>query len=318
MSENLTIALKVVPVILLIALGVILEKTKFLNDDAIQGMKKMVMNISLPCLLFLTFLRAELKLDYLLISLVVFLACVISFVIGFLFKKLQKSSNQFYPAVFTSFVTGLLGYSLFISIFGTEQLYKLAVLDIGNLLFIFLVLFNFLDRVRCNQTDVVKMTMIEHLTKMVKSPLMTGMFLGIVISLLGGSSFFQTFPPTSALVTAVTMVANTTVPVILLVLGYELHFDWKHFVAPIYAVLLRITMMLILAYILNTFVLDKLFGLDKMFQMALYTMFVLPPTFIIPVFITGECKEKTFVLNFLSIHLIFSIIAFILLMTALR
>jgi predicted permease len=40
MSENLTIALKVVPVILLIALGVILEKTKFLNDDAIQGMKK--------------------------------------------------------------------------------------------------------------------------------------------------------------------------------------------------------------------------------------------------------------------------------------
>lgn len=318
MNENIVITFKVVPVILTIALGVVLEKTRFINDDTVKGMKKVVLNISLPSLLFLNFLRADLKPRALLISLFIFAACSIGLAIGFLFKKLQRSTNQFYPAVYSSFVTGLLGYPLFISVFGSEQLYKLAILDIGNLFFIFTVLSSFLDSVRCDQTGRNKIKFSEQIKKMAKSPVMIGLFLGIMISMAGKGDFFETYPATSALVTAVTMIANTTVPIMLLVIGYELHFDIKHFVAPIYAVLLRIIAMLSLAYILNTYIVERLLGLDEMFKMAVYTMFVLPPTFIIPVFIEGECEEKSFVLNFLSIHVIFSIVAFIILMTIVR
>ncbi|TJX15374.1 hypothetical protein E9840_02955 [Tissierella creatinini] len=318
MNENIVIAFKVVPVILIIALGIILEKTKFINDGTVKGMKKIVLNISLPSLLFLNFLRADLKPKYLLISLVIFATCAIGLAMGFLFKKLQRSTNQFYPSVYSSFVTGLLGYPLFISVFGSEQLYKLAILDIGNLTFIFTILLSFLDSVSCDRSGRTKIRFTEQIKKMAKSPVMVGMLLGILISMSGKGAFFETYPATSAIVTALTMFANTSVPIILLVMGYELHFDLKNFIAPVYAVLLRVIMMLSFAYFLNTYIIDKLLGLDEMFQMAVYTMFVLPPTFIIPVFIEGECEEKGFILNFLSIHVIFSIAAFIAIMTLVR
>jgi predicted permease len=318
MNENLTIMIKLFPVIILISLGVILEKTKFLDKDAINGIKKLAVNITLPCLLFQTFLKADLKPEYLLISLFIFMACVIAFAMGFLFRKLQKSTNQFYPSVFSSFAAGILGYSLFIPVFGTEQLYKLAVIDIGNLLFIFLVLLNFLDSVGCSRTGRKKMGVSGQLKKMLKSPLVIGMVLGILISMLGLSPAFQTNIATSVLVAVTSMLANISIPLILLVLGYELHFDLKHFVAPLSAVLLRIAMMLSFAFLLNYFVIDMLLGLDEMFKMAVYTMFVCSPTILIPAFINEDCADKDFILNFLSIHMIFSIITFMILMTVLR
>jgi predicted permease len=158
----------------------------------------------------------------------------------------------------------------------------------------------------------------EHIKNMSKSPIMIGLFLGILISMVGIGGRFESHPVTSALISALTMISNTTVPIILLVIGYELHFDFKRFIEPISAVILRILLMLFLAYLLNTFIVEKLLDLDEMYKMAVYTMFVLPPTFVIPVFIEGECEEKSFVLNFLSIHVILSLIAFILLLMLIR
>ena len=318
MNDSIIIIFKVVPVILLLALGVFFEKTGFVGKEAIDGMKKLVVNFSLPSLLFLAFLRTELKPEYALISLVVFITCLIGFAMGFLFKRLQRNANQFYPSLFSSFATGLVGYPFFISVFGSEQLYKLAVIDIGNALFVFIVLVNFLDSVKCDRTASKRLTPKDLIINMVKSPLIIGIVLGIVISLSGSASYFQTSPATAALVATVTMIANTTVPIIMLVIGYELHFDLKNLMAPVFSVLLRVIMMVTFAYLLNTFVVVRILGPDKMFQMALYTMFILPPAYIIPVFITGECAEKSFTLNFLSIHLIFSIAAFIILMAVIR
>ncbi|MBP1743243.1 MAG: auxin efflux carrier [Firmicutes bacterium] len=313
MSGSVEIVLKIVPVILLIALGVFFEKRNFISKEAIGGIKKIVMNLSLPSLLFLTLLRSEMKPEYFLISSVVFAACAAGLSLGFLFKRLQRSQNQFYPSVFSSFVTGLVGYSLFISAFGSEHLYKLAILDIGNLLFIFIVLMNFLQRVSCEFSGMKKLRLKDQLLGMSRSPILIASFLGILASLSGSSSIIQTVPATSALISVLTLLANSAVPMTLLVIGYDLHFDLRNFVKPATAVVLRLTMMLAFAYILNTFVLDRLMGLDHMFQMALYTMFILPPTFIIPVYIQGDCEEKSFILNFFSIHLVFTIIAFVIL-----
>lgn len=310
---GVSIVLKIVPVILLIALGVFCEKTGFISKEAIGGIKKLMMNISLPSLLFLTLLRSELKPEYFLISAFVFAACSAGLSMGFLFKKLQRSQNRFYPSVFSSFTTGLVGYSLFISAFGSEELYKLAILDIGNLIFIFIVLMNFLQKVSCEFSGVKKLPVKAHILNMFKSPLLMGAFAGILASLSGAAPFIQAFPATSALMAALSLTADAAVPLTLLVIGYELHFTPKNFVKPASAVVLRLSMMLVFAFLLNTFVLDRMLGLDHMSQMALYTMFILPPTFLIPVFIEGDCEDKSFIVNFFSIHLIITIIAFVIL-----
>ena len=151
----------------------------------------------------------------------------------------------------------------------------------------------------------------------VKSPFLISMFLGILVSMLDGRTSCHTNPATAALLTAAGMLAEITLPLILLVIGYELHFDLKQLLVPLPAVLLRIGMMLLLAYLLNTFVIDRLLGLDRLFQMAVYTMFICPPSFIIPVFIEGDCPDKSFIMNFLSLNVILSIVTFIILMTVL-
>jgi len=318
MTENILIGLRVVPLVFIIVLGAVLEKTRFIDEDAVKGMKKIVLNLSLPSLIFLNFLRSDLKPESLLLSAFIFGACMIGLGVGFLFKKLQRSSNQFYPSVYSSFVTGLLGYPFFISVFGSDHLYKLAILDIGNLLFIFTVLSMFLDSVRCGQTGNNRIKFSDHIKNMAKSPIMIGLLFGILISLTGIGGNVESHPITSSFISALTMISSTTVPIILLVIGYELHFDIKQFVEPISAVIMRILLMLFLAYLLNTYVVERLFKLDEMYKMAVYTMFVLPPTFVIPVFIEGECEEKRFVLNFFSIHVIISVITFMILLMLVR
>ena len=317
MNDIITIALKAFPVIALITTGVVLEKTAFIGADVVKGMKKLIMNLALPCLLFLILLDADLQTDYLWGSVAVFLTCLVALAMGFLFKKIWKSSNAFFLAVYSSFVTGVIGYPLFISTFGAEHLYKLAILDIGNLLFIFIVLATFLDKVGCNQTGRKRMSLKDQIKHIVKSPFLISMFLGILVSMLDGRTFFHTNPATAALLTAAGMLADITLPLILLVIGYELHFDLKQLLVPLPAVLLRIGMMLLLAYLLNTFIIDGLLGLDRLFQMAVYTMFICPPSFIIPVFIEGDCPDKSFIMNFLSLNVILSIVTFIILMTVL-
>ncbi|MFY9903226.1 MAG: AEC family transporter, partial [Trichococcus sp.] len=254
MNDIITIALKAFPVIALITTGVVLEKTAFISADAVKGMKKLVLNLALPCLLFLILLDADLQTDYLWGSVAVFITCLLAFSMGFLFKKMLRSSNAFFPSVYSSFVTGIIGYPLFISTFGAEHLYRLAILDIGNLLFIFIVLATFLDKVGCNQTGRKRMSLKDQVKHIVKSPFLITMFLGILVSMLGGRTFFHTNPVTSALVAAAGMLADITLPLVLLVIGYELHFDLKQLLVPLPAVLLRISMMLLLAYLLNTFV----------------------------------------------------------------
>ena len=159
-----------------------MKKTGFISVDTIAGLKKITLNISLPCILFLTFFRAEMKPELMILSVVIFAACILEFLLGFLIKKLQKSSNQFYPSLFTTFLTGPVGFPLFIAYFGAENLYKLAILDVGNSIFIFTVLTVFLSTASCRADSNIKISISAHLKNLIKSPLAVSMFLGIIIS----------------------------------------------------------------------------------------------------------------------------------------
>lgn len=313
MNEFILVILKVLPVILILLLGAWMKKIGFISHDAIGGIKKITLGIALPCVLFLTFFKAEMKPELMILSAVIFAACTLEFALGFLIKKVQKSSNQFYPSLFTSFVTGPIGFPLFMAYFGAENLYKLAILDVGNALFIFTVLTAFLGTVSCRKNESEKKSISAYLKNIVKSPLAVSMFLGILLSLTGYGTRIEENPAAAALLDAVSLMANAAFPLALLIIGYDLPFDFRNFRKTIKAVLLRLATMLSIAYLLNTLVIVRWLRLDETYQAALYTMFILPPAFIIPLSIIGECDYKKYVLDFISLHLIVSLIAFVIL-----
>ena len=73
MNNWLMVISKVLPVIWLLFLGNILNRLKFIKQDTINDLKKIVVNLSLPALLFLAFSTAKLEQQYLYLVLVVFL-----------------------------------------------------------------------------------------------------------------------------------------------------------------------------------------------------------------------------------------------------
>jgi malate permease and related proteins len=97
----------------------------------------------------------------------------------------------------------------------------------------------------------------------------------------------------------------------LIIVGFEPPFDFRNFSKTIAAVLIRLAMMLAIAYLINTFIIIPWLGLDKIHQAAVYALFILPPPLIIPLSIIGECDHKRYVWDYISLHLIISLIAFV-------
>ena len=52
---------RVLPVLLLVGLGALFRRQQFLNPAAIDGLRKLVLNVTLPAALFLAFLNTDLE-----------------------------------------------------------------------------------------------------------------------------------------------------------------------------------------------------------------------------------------------------------------
>ena len=76
------------------------------------------------------------------------------------------------------------------------------------------------------------------------------------------------------------------------------------------------TLMLAAAFLINELLVVSVLHLDRSFGLALYTMFLLPPPFVIPIFIDQNAeKEKGDILNVLSIHIVMTLVAFLVLVS---
>ena len=101
---------------------------------------------------------------------------------------------------------------------------------------------------------------------------------------------------------------------ICIVIGYELKINFKGIGKPFLTAVIRISLLLGIAYIINTFIIDRILHLDHTFKIALYTMFLLPPPFVIPIFMDERQEQsKQFILNTISVSIILSLIAYMIL-----
>jgi len=148
------------------------------------------------------------------------------------------------------------------------------------------------------------------------SPIILSIILGILVGSTGLFAAVSPYPITGAFTDTLKLLGSMTQPLICIVIGYELHMQVKNIRKPLLTVLLRMCILMGIAFLLNTFLIDKALHLDKSFQLAVYTMFLLPPPFVIPIYM-GESseKQKPVILNTISLHVLFSLIAFVVLVS---
>ncbi|MFB0919786.1 MAG: hypothetical protein QMB62_02720 [Oscillospiraceae bacterium] len=310
--ENLvTVLLKFLPVLLMIMLGALIRKIKLLKPDTIQELKTILVNISLPSMFVLTFARTSFELRYLLIFVAEFIVYLIMLFLGRGASKKLCPGNAFYPSVFVGHENGMLGYALFTAFFGADNTYKLAIFDIAQVVFVFFVLVNFLQKQ--NGTNA---TAKQILFGFIKSPIILSISAGIILSATGLASYVQKFQITDSLVNVLTLLGNLTVPIICITIGYELRINLSNITRPFMTVLLRMALMLGFAFLINRFLVTGVLHLDKSFEVALYTMFILPPPFVIPMFMDQKAeKEKNDILNVISLHIVMTLAAFLILIS---
>jgi hypothetical protein len=72
---------------------------------------------------------------------------------------------------------------------------------------------------------------------------------------------------------------------------------------------IRLVLLIPLALIVNIYLVRGLLGLDPFFEAALFTLLVLPPPFIVPLYARPSLpvEEKQYINNVLTVHTVISI-----------
>lgn len=303
----LEIASKIVPILLLIMLGMMLSKFRVIRQESIDDFKKIVVSISLPALLYNAFSTTKFETQYLILIVSVFSICIFMLYCGFLFARFFRVTNKYIPLMFSGFEAGMMGYALFLALFGAEKMYAFAIIDLGQVLFVFFVLTTILKK-RDGESSTLQSTILSF----IKSPVIIAIFSGIFFSLTGLNAYLETNYIGKTVHEVLSILSNLNVPLICLIIGFELKLTKNQFLGSLKIVLVRMSLSLLAAFIVHSIVIKKLTHFDSIFSVALFAMFVLPSPFVIPVFMNTKNKtEKQDILNILSTQIVVSLIAFI-------
>ena len=307
MSEAFTIVAKVLPVIFLIILGHFLGRFKIISQETIDDLKKIVVNIALPASLFMAFADTVFEAKYLLIVSAVFASCTIMLLLAGVFRKPLKIENPYWPSLYAGFETGMMGYSIFVAVYGAAEMFKLAIMDLGQVTFVFFVLVSVLRRINGDSIGAAGL-----IKSFLKSPVILSIIFGIIAGLIGLPGLLAGNAAGDAVLDTIGLVGSLTMPLICLVIGYELRIDKTDLARPFFTALSRIVVLLVLAFVINKLLIAGLLGLAKTYEVALYTLFMLPPPFVIPIYMSGrKSQDKQLILNTISMHIILTLVAFI-------
>jgi hypothetical protein len=271
---------RVLPVLLLVGLGAVFRRTGFLSGAAIDGLRKLVLNVTLPAALFLAFLGTELEAQYAVIIISVFGACLLMLAAGPWLRRGVGVRSEAMPSLMAGFEAGMIGYALYTAIFGAENLYRFAVVDLGQVLFVFFVLAPVVMRWASGQAPPIS----ETAAAFVKTPVIIAIVAGVAGSLLGLAEPLASQPITNAGLETLALLAGVTTPAIAIVIGYSTAFSAGSLSDPARTLAVRLPIWIGLAVIFNWLVIDQLLGLDRLFQAAVMTMAVLPPPFVVPLY----------------------------------
>lgn len=296
----------VLPVLMLIALGMVLRRFKVLDDSTVAGLKRLIVSVALPALLFTTFLNTKFAPGHGWVIAIVFGVCLGLLGLGYVFAKLTGGST-YAPFLFTGFELGMVGFALFTAVYGTGQLPALGVLALGHEVFIWFVFVSLLRAVAHTQQSWTR-----TLRELITSPVIIAILLGLALNAAGLSELVSSGPLGAAVQETLKYLAAVIVPLVLLIVGYGTKLSWPGVRAALPLVATRLAIVVPLSLALGVWVFSGLLGLPVIYQHALFTLMVLPPPYIVPLFMPAErAKDQTYANNVLSLYSLVSVVIFL-------
>ena len=292
----------ILPVIVMLAIGIICRRTGLINREGIGALKNVVVNITLPAVLLNAFATTSYTFMDVVVPLLMFGVCFIAWALGKAAGKALRMPSRFVPFLTTGFEAGMLGYALFNMLYGSGRTAEFARIDLGQVLFVF-TLYKVLLAMDSNEkADVGKLV-----REMALSPIIIAIIAG---QLLGATGLYRALVPSgiSGMLDACTaFVSAPTGAIILLTIGYDLVLDDIPWAQTAKVVGLRLVIMLALRTALVA-----LLGIlwpQANLTAAINVMFILPPPFVLPVF-ADDADQRTYVSSALSVSTLVAIFGF--------
>ena len=289
---------KVLPVFLVLVLGVMCRKRALLTREGINALKRVAVDIALPAVMFSAFATAEYSLKSVCVPLTMFAVCCGALFLGFVLCRRLKIDGRLSPYIAAGFEAGMLGYALFAILFPGEKASAFAMVDLGQVLFVFTV-YKIMLAGKSNAG--------EALREALSAPTVWAIALGL---LFGATGLYDALKPSgiSRVLDALTdFVSAPTSVLILLAIGYDLDpagIEWRK-TGKLMVLRLGVSAVLLCVVLLvDRFVLGHMMHIG-----ALLLMFVLPPPYVLPVFADVE-DERADVSSALSALTFVSIVLF--------
>ena len=289
---------KTLPVFVMLCLGMLCRRRNLLTREGVNALKNVAVNIALPAVMFSAFANAEYTVRSICVPLVIFAVCLASLYLGHALCRTMKIPGRLSPFLSAGFEAGMLGYALFAILFPNETVSSFAMVDLGQVLFVFTVY-----KVLLARQNGLK----GALKDAASSPTVWAIAAGL---LFGASGLYGALAPSgaSAVIDAVSsFVAAPTSALILLAIGYDLtptQIQWKK-TASLIVLRLGVSLLALGAVLL----LDRFVLGEMMHTGALLLLFILPPPFVLPVFADVD-DERADISSALSALTVVSILLF--------
>ncbi|MEI3405762.1 MAG: AEC family transporter [Christensenellales bacterium] len=269
---------KVLPVLVMIALGRLCETKQIIDDEQHAGLKAIVGDILLPVVLFQAFFTADYGKRMLLVFVLVFVGYGAALAAGYALRRFVKPYDRFMPLLMTSAEGGMLGYALYALLCGADQTKTYAMVDIGQTVFGYTV---FLTALKAAGGE--KMTPKFIMKNIVTNKGCIGMLSGIVLGALG---VYRAIDGTAAGEIVSSLLSFITAPtsaLILIIMGYQLHVS-KQLLRPVLTTMgLRLGVLAVVCAVVSG-ILFAVIPFDKGLLLALMLQYTLPAPFIIPLY----------------------------------
>jgi len=288
MDKVISVIATALPVFLALAMGMRCRSSGFLTREGVDTLKKVIINLTLPFVLFNSFATAQYSLSSLVLPVIVYAACTLLLFLGFAVIRLSGMKSRLAPFLASGFEAGMLGFALFGLLFPDQSMSKFAMIVLGQEIFVFTLYKMLLTR---------KTGLKAILQDFLSSPTLIAVILGLIVGATGLYGKLQQWGVAVIVDSVTSFVSAPTAMIILLTVGFDLvikEIPWKQTGGLI---AMRLGLMAVFYGILVLLNRTVLGGM--IFEGALLVLVILPPPYIIPVF-ADEPAERVQISSALS------------------
>ncbi len=298
MDKVISVIATALPVFLALFLGMLCRSKGFLTREGVDTLKKVVVNLTLPFVLFNSFATAEYSLSSLVLPLIIFAVCCLMLALGYWIIVVCKMKSRLAPFLASGFEAGMLGFSLFALLFPGQSLSKFAMLVLGQEIFVF----TFYKMMLTGKTSPRAIA-----RDFITSPTLIAVVLGVIVGTTGLHGKLTDWGISPVLDAVTGFLSAPTGMIILLTVGFDLvlkEIPWKKTIGLVGMRLGVAAVMLAVLILLNRTVLDGM-----IFEGAAVLLFMLPPPYVIPIF-ADEPAERVQISSTLSALTLITMILF--------